>query len=65
VEEVSLSEVGLSEVGLSEVGLSGKVSLSEKVVLELLAIEAGVAKEGSGFFVVPSSVCHQGRLLLR
>ena len=32
-----------------EVGSLGKVSLSEKVVLVLLAVEAGVVKEGSGF----------------
>jgi hypothetical protein len=51
----------VEEISLSEVGLSGKVSSSEKVVLELLAIEAGVVKEGSGFLVVPLSVCHQGR----
>jgi len=31
-----------------EVGSSGKVSMSEKVVLVLLAVEAGVVKEGSG-----------------
>jgi len=37
------------EVGSSEVGSSGKVSLSEKVVLVLLAVEAGAVKEGSGF----------------
>ncbi len=32
-----------------EVGSSGKASLSEKVVLVLLAVEAGVVKEDSGF----------------
>jgi len=37
------------EVGSSEVGSSGKVSLSEKVVLVLLAVKAGAVKEGSGF----------------
>ena len=52
--EVRSSEVGSSKVGSSEVGLSGKVSLSEKVVLELRAVEAGAIKEGSG------GLCHQG-----
>jgi hypothetical protein len=33
---------------VEEVGSSGKVSLSEKVMLVLLAVEAGVVKEGSG-----------------
>ena len=48
------------EVGSSEVGSSGKASLSEKVVLVLLAVEAGAVKDGSGFLpsggfsVVPS-----------
>src|SRR5262249_21199591 len=37
------------EVISSEVGSSGKLSLSEKVVLVLLAVEAGASKEGSGF----------------
>ncbi len=37
------------EVGSLEVGSSGKVSLSEKVVLLLLAVEAGAVKECSGF----------------
>ena len=32
-----------------EVGSSGKVSLSEKVVLVLLAVEAGAVNECSGF----------------
>ena len=32
-----------------EVGSSEKASLSEKVVLVLLAVEAGAVKEGSGF----------------
>ncbi len=36
-------------VGSSEVGSWGMVSLSEKVVLVLLAVEAGAVKEGSGF----------------
>ena len=31
---------------MEEEGLSGKVSLSKKVVLVLLAIEAGAVKEG-------------------
>jgi len=44
-----VEEVGSSEVGLSEVGSPGKVSLSEKVVLVLLAVEAGAVKEGFGF----------------
>ena len=39
----------VSEVGLSEVGSPGKVSLSEKVVVVLLAVEAGAVKGGSGF----------------
>jgi hypothetical protein len=39
----------VEEVGLSEVGSSGKVSLSETVVLALHAVEAGAVKEGSGF----------------
>ena len=34
---------------MEEEGSSGKVSLSEKVVLVLLAIEAAAVKEGSGF----------------
>ena len=34
---------------MEEVGSSGKVSLSENVVLVLLAVEAGTVKEGSGF----------------
>jgi hypothetical protein len=34
---------------VEEVGSSEKVSLSEKVVLVLLALEVGVVKEGSGF----------------
>ena len=69
--EVGSSEVGSSEVGSSEVGSSGKVSLSEKVVLVLLAIEAGAIKEGSGFLPpsralgravkASSGSCHQGR----
>ena len=37
------------EVGSSEVGSSGKVSLSEKVVLVLLAVEAVAVKEGCVF----------------
>jgi len=57
VEEVgSWGEVGSSEeesswgeVDSSEVGLSGKVSLSGKVVLVLLAVEAGTVKKCSGF----------------
>ncbi len=39
----------MEEGGSSEVVLSGKVSLSEKVVLVLLAVEAGAVKEGFGF----------------
>jgi hypothetical protein len=39
----------VEEVGSLEVGWSGKVSLSEKVVLVLLAVEASAVKEGSGF----------------
>jgi hypothetical protein len=34
---------------VEEVGLSGKVNLSEKTVLVLLAIEAGAVKVGSRF----------------
>ena len=33
----------------AEVGSSGKVSLSEKVVLVLVAIDAAAVKKGSGF----------------
>ena len=43
----------MEEVGSSEAGSSGKVSLSEKVVLVLLALKAGAVKEGCGF--LPSS----------
>ena len=43
--EVARVEEGSS----SEVGSSGKVRLSEKVVLVLIAIEAGAVKGGSGF----------------
>ena len=72
VEEVSEEVSGVSEeeeeeVGSSEVGSSGKVSLSETVVLVLLTVEAGAVKKGSGF--LPSrrrvlgraikGVCHQ------
>ena len=39
----------VEEVGSSEAESSGKVSLSEKVVLVLLAVEAGAVKQGSGF----------------
>ena len=53
-EEVSgVSEEEEEEVGSSEEGPSGKVSFSEKVVLVLLAVEAGAVKEGCGF--LPSS----------
>ena len=56
---------------VEEVGSSGKVSLSEKVVLVLLAVEVGAVKEGSWFLLlwrVPSyvisvlyqGVCHRG-----
>ena len=55
-----VEEVGLLEVG-SEVYSLGKASVSEKVVLVLLAVEAGAVKERSGFLpsragfsVVPS-----------
>ena len=44
----------LVEVARVEVGSSGKVSLSEQVVLVLLAVEAGAVKEDSGFSVVPA-----------
>jgi len=44
-----LVEVARVEDGSSEVGSSGKVSLLEKVVLLLLAVEAGAVKEGSRF----------------
>ena len=53
VEVEEEEEVGLFEIGSSEVGSSGKASLSsslsEKVVLVLLAVEGGAVKEGSGF----------------
>ena len=39
----------VDQVGSSEVGSSGKVSVLEKVVLLLLAVEAGAVKEGSRF----------------
>ena len=42
------------EEGSSEVGSSGEASLSEKVVLVLLAVEAGAVKEGA------LGSCHQG-----
>jgi len=44
-----LVEVTCVEVGPSEVGSSWKVSLSEKVVLVPLAVEAGPVEEGSEF----------------
>ena len=44
-----VARVEEEEVGSSEVASSGKASLSEKVVLVLLAVEAGAVKEGSGF----------------
>ena len=50
-----VEEVGLLEVG-SEVYSLGKASVSEKVVLVLLAVEAGAVKEGSS----GSQSCHQG-----
>ena len=40
-----LAEVARAE----EIGSSEKVSLSEKAVLVLLAVEAGAVKEDSGF----------------
>ncbi len=49
VEEDEEDEKVEEEVGSSEVGSSWKASLSEKVVLVLLAVEAGAVKEGSGF----------------
>jgi len=36
---------------MDEVGSSGKVSLSEKIVLVLLVVEAGAVKEGSRFLL--------------
>jgi hypothetical protein len=47
---------------VEEVGSSGKVSLSEKIVLVLLAVEVGAVKEGFGFFAIEASSrpCHQG-----
>lgn len=39
----------MEEVGSPEAGSLGKVSLSEKIVLVLLAVEAGAVREGSGF----------------
>ena len=41
----------VAEVGSSEAGSSGEVSLLEKVVLVLLAVEAGAIKEGSRFLL--------------
>jgi hypothetical protein len=49
VEVAQEEEEEEEEIGSSEVGSSGNVSLSEKIVLVLLAVEAGVIKEGSGF----------------
>ena len=49
MEEDEEDEKVEEEVGSSEVGSSWKASLSEKVVLVLLAVEAGAVKEGSGF----------------
>ena len=46
---VAVVEEEEEEVGSSEVGSVGKVSLSKKVVLVLLAVEAGAVKEGSWF----------------
>jgi len=48
---------------LSEVGSSGKVNLSEKVVLVLLAVEAGAVKKGSRpchHGMCYQGMCHQG-----
>ncbi len=50
------------EVGSSEVGSSGESSLSEKVVLGPLAVEAGAVKESSKF--LPSRA-HQFRFRSR
>ncbi len=48
----------------SKVGSSGKVSVLEKVVLVLLAVEAGAVKEGlalkAGSRSCHYGVCHQG-----
>jgi hypothetical protein len=45
-----------------EAGSSWKVSLTEKIVLVLLAVEEVVVKEGSGFlpFKAGSRSCYQG-----
>jgi hypothetical protein len=52
----------VEEVGSSEVGSSGKVRLSEKVVLVLIAIEAGAVKGGFWILAIKagSRLCHQG-----
>jgi hypothetical protein len=52
----------VEEVGSSEVGSSGKVRLSEKVVLVLIAIEAGAVKGGFWILAIKtgSRSCHQG-----
>ena len=67
---IVLVEVTRVEVGPSEVGSSWKVSLSEKVMLVLLAVEAAAVEEGSGFLPsrrvlsraikAGSRSCHQG-----
>ena len=53
VEESEESEEESEEVGSSEVGSSGKTSLSAKVVLVFLAVEAGAVRRALGS-------CHQG-----
>ena len=68
---IVLAEVAREEeVGSSDVGSSGKINLSEKVVLVLLVVKAGDIKEGSGFLPsrqvlgraikACSRSCHQG-----
>jgi len=46
----------VEEVGSLEVGSSGKVSLSEKVVLVLLAVEAGTYQRGFWVLAINVSV---------
>ena len=45
--------VEVARVAEEEVDSSGKVCLSEKVVLVLLAVDAGAVKEGFRFSAVP------------
>ncbi len=42
----------MEEEGSSEVGSSGKASLSEKVVLMVLTVEAGAVKKGLSILAI-------------